>query len=263
MSNTIDRIYTNSPLIDEIVYQCKTMILGGIVLKDEERANKCETMISIKNSDKYADIIEGKDKFELWDYDYSTIKKLGISDYDAIIYAKNNSKIPAEYRSKLLKFKQDDFLASYEESNEYYRMLSGLPAIGKFGIRLSREQYDRIGMPTINFYKYIHELSDDEINIIDSFGVLDEIKNTYPEEEYLNYIGDRRIDPYMARKTMPFGLLYLPPCTSSEVYNKFNDLIEKNRVFLLQTFYSKAFKFQSEYYDKFFMCINCFFYFFI
>ena len=255
MSNTIDRIYTDSPLIDEIVYQCKTMILGGIILKDEDRANSYETAQSIKNSDRYADIIEGKCPFELWDYDYSTIKKLGVSDYNAIIYSKNNTKIPEEYRPMLLNMKNQEFLDSYEELNEYYRMLSGLPAIGKYGIRLTVDQYNRIGVPTINFYKYLHEMTEDEINIIDSVGVLDEIKNTYPEEEYLNYLGDRKINPYMARKAMPFGLLYLPPCTSSEVYNKFKDLIEKNRVYLLHTLYSKAFKFQSEYYDKFFMCM--------
>lgn len=254
MVKKVDRIYTDSPLIDEIVYQCKTMILSGIILKDEEEANSKETAHSIKNADRYADIIEGKDRFELWDYDYNTICKVpGINESQAVLYAKNNSRIPEEYKSILLKLKEDEFLESYEELNEYYRKLSGLPAVGRFGIKLTREQYERMKLPTFDFYKYLHEMTEDEINIIDSFGILDEIKQTYPEEEYLNFLGDRRIDPYMARKTMPFGLLYLPPCTSAEVFNKFKDLIEKNRVFLLQTFYSKAFKFQSEYYDKFFM----------
>lgn len=256
MASNISRIYTDSPLIDEIVYQCKTMILGGIILKDEEEANSKESAYSIMNADRYADIIEGKDRFELWEYDYNTLMKIpSITESVAIQYAKNNSKIPSEYRPLLMKLKEEEFLKSYEELNEYYRKLSGLPAVGRTGIRLTREQYNRMGINTFNYYKYIHDMTVDEINIIESFGILDEIKQTYPEEEYLNYLGDRKIDPYMARKTMPFGLLYLPPCTSGEVYNKFKDLLEKNRVFLLQTFYSKAFKFQSEYYDKFFMAM--------
>ena len=254
MSSNIDRIYTDSPLIDEIVYQCKTMILGGIILKDEDAANAKETVHSLKNADRYADIIEGRDRFELWEYDYNILARVpGISQEQAVLYAKNNSLIDESTRAVVLKMKEDEFLESYQELNEYYRTLSGLPAVARIGIRLTRDQYDRMGVPTFDYYKYLHEMTEDEIHIIESFGILDEIKNTYPEEEYLNYLGERKINPYLARKTMPFGLLYLPPCTSSEVYNKFKDLLEKNRVFLLQTFYSKAFKFQSDYYDKFFM----------
>src|SRR5699024_8501658 len=47
----------------------------------------------------------------------------------------------------------------------------------------------------------------------------------------------------------------LPACESTEVYTKFKDRLEINRVFFLQTMYSQAYKFQSDYYNKFIMCM--------
>ena len=48
--STLKRQITDSPLIDEIVYQCQE-ILQGIVVKNEDEANKYETAYSIKQSD--------------------------------------------------------------------------------------------------------------------------------------------------------------------------------------------------------------------
>src|SRR5699024_5404458 len=80
-------------------------------------------------------------------------------------------------------------------------------------------------------------------------------KEANPTKRYLWHLGEKKIDPYMARKTLPFGLLYLPACESTEVYTKFKDRLEINRVFFLQTMYSQAYKFQSDYYNKFIMCM--------
>ena len=103
MADNVERIYTETPLIDEIVYQVKGMIMEGIVLKDIEEANKNETLNSIRQSDKYADIIEGKDRFELWEYDYNTIIKLpSITKEMAVMYAMNNALIDEKSKPLLL-----------------------------------------------------------------------------------------------------------------------------------------------------------------
>lgn len=252
----IERIYTETPLIDEIVYQIKGMIMDGIVLKDIEEANNNETLYSIKMSDKYADIVEGKDKYELWEYDYDTIIKLpSITKEMAIMYAMNNALIDDASKPLLLKYKQEEFMETYEEQNNYYRMLNGLPDVGDRGILLTDDQISRLNIRFFDVSKHLHEMSNNEINLLDTFGILDEIKEANPTKRYLWHLGEKKIDPYMARKTLPFGLLYLPACESTEVYTKFKDRLEINRVFFLQTMYSQAYKFQSDYYNKFIMCM--------
>lgn len=254
MSIIIDRVYTDTPLIDEIVYQCKGMVMNGIILKDEDEANSSETLYSIKMADRYADLIEGKNQYDLWEYDLNTILKLpNITQEMAILYSKNNKLIDENSKPLLMKYKEEEFLASYEEQNNYYRKLYGLPDIGDRGIRLTQDQINRLNIKTFNAGKYVHQMDNNEINIIDKLGILDEIKEANPNKKYLWHLGEKRVDPYLARKTYPFGLLYLPTCESNEVYNKFKDRLDINRVFILQTMYSEAYKFRSDYYDRFIM----------
>ena len=72
MSIEIRKQATDNPILDEIIYQCQNM-LQHIVLKDEERANKNETIESLKRSDQYKIIKEGKDRYELYDYTYDLL----------------------------------------------------------------------------------------------------------------------------------------------------------------------------------------------
>lgn len=256
MANRIERIYTETPLIDEIAYQCKCMIMEGVVLKDSDEANNNETLYSIKMADRYADIIEGNDKYELWEYEYSTIIKLPhITRELASMYAMNNSLIDDRLKPYLLKIKEEEFLETYEEQNNYYRKLYGLPNIGERGIRLTGDQIDRIGLKTFDSSKYIHEMDNNQISVLETVGIIEELQNTYPDKKYLWHLGEKRVNPYLARKAAKFGLLYLPSCESNEVYNKFKDRLEINRVFFLQSMYSQAYKYQSDYYDKFIMCM--------
>lgn len=254
MANIVDRIYTETPLIDEIVYQIKGMIMEGIVLKDEDEANKNETLNSIQLADKYSNIIEGKDRFEYWDYDYSTIIKLPYITRDmAVLYAKNNALIDEKSKPLLLKFREEEFLSVYEDQNNYYRKLNGLPNLGEVGVKLDYYDVQKLNVKTFDVGKYLHEMTADEINVLKATGVLEDIQNKYPDKYYLHFLGDRKIDPYVARKTSRFGVLYVAPCESMEVYNKFKDKLEVNRTFMLHTLYSQAFKFRSEYYDRFIM----------
>lgn len=254
MGKKVDRIYTETPLIDEIIYQCKGMILNGIILKDEEEANNNETQYSIKMADRYADLIEGNNRFELWEYDLNTISQLPNITYEmAILYAKNNALIDEQSKPYLMKIKQDEFLSTYEEQNDYYRMLNGLPKLKERGLHLTLSQVEMLNIKTFDSGKYIHEMDNNEINILDSKGILDELKEMYPDKKYLWHLGERRVNSYIARKVNIFGALYVPTCESSEIYNKFKDRLEINRVFLLQTIYSEAYKFRSDYYDEFIM----------
>lgn len=254
MSKNIRKTYTDNPLLDQIIYEVKGMIADGIILMDTDEADKNETIESLKMADRYAQIIEGHPHFEFFDYTKEQIMRLPyMSKETAMAYSINKSMIPEPLRPQLLKIACDDFLASYEEQNNYYRMLYGLPNYKERGIHLTQKQIALLKDKSFNIGKYIHEMDNSEIRILEIYGILDEIKQQYPDKKYLWHLGERRIDPYIARRTPRFGLLYLPPCDSNEVYKKFNSLLVNNRALIINTLYSEAYKYQSDYYDKFMM----------
>ena len=253
MSIEIRKQATDNPILDEIIYQCQNM-LQHIVLKDEERANKNETIESLKRSDQYKIIKEGKDRYELYDYTYDLLIQIpSLTKLKAIEYSRDNRLIPDQYKPTLLKLAQKKFLNNYQERNNYYRMLNGLPDLNSAGIRLNRDEIRKIDNENFEYTKYIHEMTNDEINYLESKGILDDVMKRCPSAEYLKHVGERKIDPYFARESPKFSVLYLPPCESMEVYRKFKERLEINRVFILKTIYSDAYKFNSDYYDNFIM----------
>ena len=250
--STIRKQVTDNPLLDQIIYECQSMIYGGIVFKNEEEANKCETASTIQLSDRYADIIEGKTKFEFFDYGLDLLNQIPyLTNEQKLVMARNNKLIPQSARELLHKLAIEKFLANYEEPNNYYRKLYGLPDMNTAGIKLSPDLVDMIAVGDFDYSKYVHEMTNEEINILKVFGVLDILKAQYPEYEYLNYLGERKINPYVARRLPNLSVLYLPSSESTEVHNKFLECLEKNRVFFLKTIYSEAYKYNSKYYDNF------------
>lgn len=247
--------YTDTPLIDEIVYECQ-QILKGIVLKDEERADNNETVKSIKDFDTYNSIINGTYVFESFKYTYDLFIKIpGISSDTALRLATGTLEVPESIKPRLIEMAKEKWLAQYEESNNYYRMLWGRPDYGEEDIRLSSDEISLIPYDYFDTSKYLHEYDDNEADILYSCGVIDQLLSKYPDRKYLNYLGERSIDPYKARKASKFGLLYIPPVDSTEVSNKFKERFEINRVYILKTVYSEAYHYQSDYYDRFMMLL--------
>lgn len=252
MSINIRKQVTDNPLLDQIIYECQCMIYEGIVFKNEAEANKFETLSTIQQSDRYADIIEGKSTFEFFDYGFDLLNQVPyLTHTQKIQMARNNALIPDSAKELLHKLAVEKYLAQYEEPNNYYRRLYGLPDIGTAGIQLTPDLMAMIDVPDFDYGKYIHEMSGEEINILNIFGVLDILKEQYPDQKYLNYLGEKKINPYIARKLPNFSVLYLPSSESTEVHNKFLECLERNRVFFLKTVYSEAYKFNSDYYDNF------------
>lgn len=253
MSSTNQRVLTDAPLVDEIVYECK-QILKGIVVKDEKSANEAESKQSIRNADIYHDIQMGTDRFEFYEYTYDVFMKIPhMNPKLAMQYATGQVAIPDALKSELMKIAREKWLSNYVETNEYYRKLAGLPPIGEEPIYLTEDDYLKIPIESYDISKPIHECTVSEAALLESAGIIDDLKERYPEAKYLNYIGEKSIDPYLARRALPFSMLYMPPVDSPEVANKWRERFDINRVYILQTVYSEAYKFHSEYYDRFIM----------
>ena len=128
-------------------------------------------------------------------------------------------------------------------------MLHGLPAIGQ-------EDYVEDWLPPdgvdIDLSKPIHEMTPAEINILDHYGVLDDIIAESPTtRQYIRHLHSKSIDYYTARKANRFDILFIPEIDSDSIYKMYKDKLDANKNYVLRTVYSEAYNYDSDYYDNF------------
>lgn len=283
-----NKVFTENPLLDEIVYNAR-QLATGVILKDEDKANNAETVDSIHMGDVLIAINKGNAKFSNFTYDSEFLRQYYPSESDVIKYAMDNDLIPESDRPTLLKMAINSFTENYVEYNDYYRMLHGLPGYDETGIweglwidtkyinessptgmdhvsNMYREEYgeDADGNKiVVSDYQLIHELPFATKNLLYDNGTCESIINastylanwelTQDDVMYVMHMGEREVDYYDARVAERFSLLYCPSCDSEEVKRRFKDLFEANRLYLLYTMYSEAYKLRSDYYDNFMM----------
>ena len=243
-----DMKYTDNPYID-IIVQCVKILGMNAVVKNENQALHYEDVRSAKCATDYITFKEGN-----WD-----AKKKG-----------------AYWEDK------------YFEWNSYYRMLYGLPPA--YTINDERayldatgygdEIYEDIGNAWVipELYKryfidmsqytlpeemslldlsgrYLHELSLEELSMIESVGIMKQIISDYgkdPHYQYIYHLGDKRVDYYTARKAVNFSLLWIPELNTFDIIeNKFKRVFDRNRRYTMSTVYSEAYRFMSYHYDAF------------
>lgn len=282
-----NKVFSENPLLDEIVYNAR-QIATGVIVKDSDLADKCETKESLINGDILVAIGNNTIAFSNFYYDEDTLGKF-YPEAQAKAYAKDNDLIPKRDRDALLKMAIEIFNETYEEKNNYYRMLHGQPAYDETGVwkglwidtkyidpmrptNISHVspyykediEYDENGdQVVVSDYVPISELSISNKNLIYENGTCENIYEdtntlaswnlTKHDVQYIMYIGDREVDYYNARVAEKFALLYCPKSDAEEVQTRFKDLFEANRMYLLYTMYQEAYKYRSNYYDNFMM----------
>ena len=253
MSNPTEKILTDTPLLDEIVYNCKYMINDGIVLKDSQEADECETESSMVNSDLYIASIEGFSTFRMYNYNESDIVATipNLTNKEIYEWSGNNELIPEDYRDMLLKYKREQFIKWYDEQNEYYRILAGLPPYGYTGLFFKEDLIPDEFQKYIDYTNPIHLHDHDVLIALESAGIIDMILSGTPEAKYLKYVGKRRMSIYECRKAEKFAPLYVPDCPEPTLRSRFQELLELNRVIYLRSYYDEAYAYKSDYYDKF------------
>lgn len=250
LSFEIKKIYTDNPYVDELVYYAK--LLGmGTVLKMQQLADDNETAQSLKLSDLYIACIEKTAILELFpSISASALKTAGITNpIDIAEYRRNRNRIPSVYRADVVEALRLEYIDNYEELNPYYRMLHGLPAIG-------REDYVTDWIPPegtiIDLTKPIHKMSSAEILVLNNAGIIDEMISDDPvNREYMRHLNEKSIDYYTARKANRFDVLYVPEIATDSIYRVYRDTLENNKFYALRAVYSEAFKYNSTYYDNF------------
>lgn len=169
----ITKITTENPLIDELVYNVKFMALETI-LKYQSKADEVETMDTLKKSDIYIACLEGKASSYFFEYTEEDLFSMGISrtDPNLLNYLNDPDILPEPIRSTLLKKKIQEYINNYEEENEYYRMLNGLP---EYRAAYIPSEYIPILRDKIDVTKPLDKMTAYEIGIMQQLKILNNI----------------------------------------------------------------------------------------
>lgn len=181
-------------------------VLGTAIIKKE---------MELENNDK----VEYKQKFQLYKeayyeqddvyahtYSVAEYHAIGVFDNETIILINKDIRSMSLYLSEfqmnlLLKNKRKYILENYEEENIYVRTLMGLPLSENEHVFMT-ESVEGVPMD-----KPLHEMTDAEIQVLESKGFLDKLKTQYPDYDYINYL-NRRVDFLTTRTAPAFGILY-------------------------------------------------------
>lgn len=246
------KVYTDHPLMDEIVYNCK-QILQGIVIKNDVLANDSETEESLENSEVFIMIKDGSVTFNLFPFTSQILSSFGYNSEQIRAYLLNKNNIPESDREELLSFSCNYFLNNYEETNNYYRSLIGLPNYGtnEYNIYIDSSYIPNNYDKDVDFTKPLHEQDSSVLAILEATGKLEEIISNHrgSHYSYLRFLGDKKIDLYTARKANKWDILYMPS-VEALVEDRFREIYSLNRDMFLKRTYQEAYAFNSTYYEQ-------------
>lgn len=269
MTNNIDLDNTN-PLED--LYDDFTRILKQAVIKFQVKAEAYETMETKMLADQYIAAKNKTDTFYSYtDYDEDDVREAGLmhSMYLLDLVRKGEyTKIPQMYQQPLLEVRRKFVVDTFEEQNEYYRCLNGLPPLDreeKFWYYPSNAIAKRYGIdPDIPIHKlqdYYNAIEpgkgDYVIHSIEGLGVLDKLYEEHPYDDYLQFIGSKRISIEDARAAKNFEILYMNQGALKTIeYDEFKRIYEECRLYFMTVIYEREHRKVIEYYDNFIgMCI--------
>lgn len=238
-------IETSKSIMMDHVWNELLTIVDSLVIKQKYIADRYETKEITYDATNYLLALTGNDSF----YSYRSFSKYALEKAGLTnkIYLEDKNEIPKNKRELVLTYQREYVLDNYEEKNNYYRRLIGLPDIGDDPIYISQV------VNGVDISKPIHEMTHEEIVLIESEGILAKLKEKYPKKKYLNFLhDDDKISIYNARKTADFDILRVTNDRSKPgTTEMFVALYRSSREYVLEKFYDDAYKFKSPYYDAF------------
>lgn len=175
---------------------------------------------------------------------YSVSELKVITDYPKDKFESFKNNAPA-YLTRFL-----DMFYNYEEPNNYYRMLYGKPPLNcdpKYWVLPKVD--NQWGLPPD---EPIHDVSINILRIIENEGGLQKYKDLISIDktfQYVNHMTDKRIYPFVARLAGKFDLLYVPETDIPRLAIDFHEEYDMCRDFMIQRYYSDAYRGQYEHYE--------------
>lgn len=245
----------------------KKILTNNMVIKYGYKAEEYETMETKAYADRYMDAMNEKDRFLAYsDYTETELIQAGITDTEIIkkvVNYQDPSVVPTSFRQKLLELRRQRTIDEYDEPNDYYRMLNGLPPKGtnsvyfhyvdaSTAVRYNIDRSIPIHLIQDHYNKILSGRGDYFINILEGLGIISQLIKDYPDEEYLKYLGSQRISIYNARRAKNFDIIRIHQGTiRSAIYDPFLTLYLGARDYFVSVVYQPFFRSYIEYYDNF------------
>lgn len=230
--NYLQRLYT------DVIAMMK-----HLVIKREDLARANETIWTLKAYELYEACLRGDTTIFNFNLDVKALSKYMKPD-KARHYVNNLGEIPEELRLTIVRDMNKYIIENYEEENEYYRMLMGLPELED-----KKSDYIYIkGFDDIPEDVPIHELSAEQIDKLDMYGELKKIQEKYPDKHYLHYLGLNRIDHLKARRAKPYEILRLGVPTNMANWDIFMGEYYSARRYVMATMVNPKMFYKSDYY---------------
>ena len=244
--------HTDNPYID-IIVNCVKILGMNAVVKNENEALHYEDVRSAKMA---ADYMKWKEGY--WDYKKGTYTEETYMEWNS--YYRMLYGLPPAYTL------DDEYayltaMGLSEDDPDVYQDIGNafvIPALyNQYFIDMSQYQDSLPPEMTTQISltgKYLHELTEEELGMIESCGIMKQIMQEYqdPHYQYIYHLGDKRVDFYTARKADNFSLLWIPELNTFDIIEqKFKRLFDRNRAYTIATVYSEAYRFMSYHYDAF------------
>ena len=248
------KTYTDHPLMDEIVFNCKR-ILNGIVIKNDVLAIASETENSLQHAEMFfIQHDDGVIPFSVYPFTEEILVAFGYSQQKALGYLRDRNTIPEEDQVALTQFANKWFSDRFVEENDYYRSLMGLPPFdsGKdYYVYISKEDLPSSYTDLVDFSLPIHEQPESLITILYSVGTIAKLRKKYigSKYSYIDHLGYRSIDLYTARKAGKWDILYMPN-VQYLVRDRFTEIYKINRDIYIDSFYQEFYAQNSDYYNQ-------------
>lgn len=241
-------IEDNRTVMMDFVLKELKKILTSIVVKLDYTAQSSETQDSLRNGDLYCAAIVKADTFYSYtDYSYELMIEAGMPTELAYNCMGNSTKIPPKYRDAVLELRRQQFLDEFVETNNYYRMLNGLPDLKDKDFVFLSEPVEGIDIS-----KPLHLMDKSEIVLLEIEGVLDKVIKANPTKTYLNHLNSKKIPIEVSRRATAYSILYIERDLSDPSFiGKFIRLYGESKDYTLKKIYDKAYKIKSDYYDSF------------
>jgi len=228
---------TDYTFSSELFFEELLRISTDLVWKDPIKAIANEVHDRLPYVEQYILARQGRLTFELVEqFDEEVLYSLGLAEEYVDACMDDSSYIPVELRDLAVERETEYMINNYDEPNDYYRQLHGLPDVSDTEDDwFYNTEYPDISNPN----EPLHTLSSAQLYSLQATGFIDTLIKENPSKKYLRHLTDRKIDIYTARQSEPFGVLWIQESGYDVLVQDFLDTYNECRYMITTVFYQK------------------------
>ena len=223
--------------------------IQSIVVKRTQKAVLYETADIKREADRYVAMMDGMTEWASFgNFDYEVLVAAGLSS-DIITNAISNKElIPYDMRQICMNLQRQYVIDNYVEKNDYYRTLNGLPPINEDEKKFVYVGPNDLGLPEST---PVHLMTLGQQDTILTSGLINTLLEKYPDKEYINHIGMKKISPYKARSALNYQILYMENSEIPYISNDFSKFYANARNYVMKGLYNNDDRTLYDSYDAF------------